>query len=133
MAHRFRLARSAIDAELEAIGRLLYGGYLRIYGGNQPQDGDAPFSQDTLLAELRFDNSGLLLRGAEVRVTVLPELSAKGEGRATWFRCFHSDGQTPVFDGSVGTRDVDLVLDDVNIYVGRQVLVNKFVYSKRSG
>ncbi len=39
------------------------------------------------------------------------------EGKATWFRCVRVSGAV-VLDGSVGTRDADVVLDRVELRAG---------------
>ena len=50
-----QLADVAVNAEADALARLLDNGYLRLYNGTKPATADTALSGNTLLAELRFN------------------------------------------------------------------------------
>lgn len=109
---------AACNAQADALGALLNGGYLRLYGGTKPATSDVAVTDQPLRGELRFASpawdaadEGLISCKA-----LTSESAAPSEGTATWFRTFSSDGTTAVYDGTVGKDEVgaefDLLLVD---------------------
>lgn len=120
---RPRLSSAGASAAAAAACALLDGGYLRIYSGAQPPTVDDSLGAQVLLAELDFGSPafGGVVDG---RTTAHAEdTDAKATGVASWFRAVEADGLTPVFDGTVGTDNADVVLTDVEIERHAQVSI----------
>lgn len=127
------LATLAVNAEADAVAVLLANGFLRIFDGAQPADGDAAITAQVLLAELRFGNPafGAPVAGVATANAITPDSAANATGTAAWFRCVQSDGLTPVMDGSAGTSDADLILDSVAVVTGGPVSITALTYTAR--
>jgi hypothetical protein len=102
---------------------------LRIYDGAQPTDADTAIGAQTLLAELTCGtpfaaaaSNGVLTAGA-----ITQDSSANASGTAAWFRLVVAGGGTTIMDGTVGTADADLILNNVTISAGGPVAVSSFV------
>jgi hypothetical protein len=132
MANSPKISNEAASAEADATTALLANGYLRIYDGTQPSTADTAVSGQTLLAELRFGSPafGAASNGVATANAITADSSANATGTATWFRALKSNGTSPVFDGSVGTSDADLVLNSVAIAVGAEVAVTALTYTR---
>jgi hypothetical protein len=130
-----KLTGLAATAEADAVAALLNNGWIRLYSGLQPSTADEAVSSQVVLAELRFGNPafGSASDGAAAANAIVEDSSANATGTATWFRCFQSDGTTPVFDGSVGTSNSNLVLNSVEITAGAQVDVTSFTFTAQKG
>jgi hypothetical protein len=130
-----KLTSLAATAEADAVAALLNNGWIRVYSGLQPSTADEAISSQVVLAELRFGNPafGSASDGAAAANAITGDSSANATGTATWFRCFQSDGTTPVFDGSVGTSNSNLVLNSVEISAGAQVDVTSFTFTAQKG
>lgn len=130
MANNLKLGNAAANAEADAIGALLNGGYLRIYDGAQPAGPDTAVSTQNLLAELSFGATafGGAVAGVITANAITKDSSANAGGTAAWFRCVKSD-ETPVLDGSVGTASADLVLNSTTIGAGAEVSVSSFQHT----
>jgi hypothetical protein len=130
-----KLTGLAATAEADAVAALLNNGWIRVYSGLQPSTADEAISSQVVLAELRFGNPafGSASDGAAAANAITGDSSANATGTATWFRCFQSDGTTPVFDGSVGTSNSNLVLNSVEISAGAQVDVTSFTFTAQKG
>jgi hypothetical protein len=135
MALNPKLTSLAATTEANAVAALLNNGWLRLYSGSQPSTADEAVSSQVLLAELRFGNPafGSASDGVAAANAMTGDSSANATGTATWFRCFSSDGTTPVFDGSVGTSNSNLVLNSVGISAGAQVDVTSFTFTAQKG
>lgn len=131
MALMTKNATAARNAQVDAVTRQLDGGYLRLYSGPRPANADEPIARQQLLAELRFSSPAFEAadRGAAQARTIIQETSAKETGQATWFRTFKADGVTAVFDGSVGTADANIVMNNANIQINAIVSLSAFSYS----
>ena len=139
MPSNFNRATVAVNAEANAVCALLDGGWLCIFGGVQPPDANArikasePCLVEILLPAPAFQDAQ---HGRAVAHLIEAAISEVTAHRATWFRAYMSDRNTPVFDGSVGLvklrkpNDVsaDLMLDDVLIGGGVQVRIVKLIY-----
>lgn len=94
---------------------------LRIYNGARPGTGGAP---TTLLAEFAMGNPFAPAAVAGVLSPTLPaEVAGSAAGTASWFRIVKADGNTHVFDGSIGTAAADLILNTLTISVGVAVQI----------
>jgi len=107
MAKNLKMANAAVNAEANALSEQLNGGYLREYDGIQPVTGNTSISGQALLAELRFGNPafGSAVNGVITANSITKESDAKDTGKATWYRCYKSNGTTPIMDGSIGVKD----------------------------
>ena len=89
---------------------------MRLYTGTQPVSANDPITTQTLLVSLPIvgvfgtDSNGVLTLG-----TVSPSIVV-ANGTATFFRFTKSDGTTVLLDGSVGTSNADLILNEVLLY-----------------
>lgn len=109
-----RLGSDAVNAAVDAVGRLADGGWLDIYEGAQPAQsgGDLP-SGSRLLASLQFGTPAFMPArdGAAKSHPVLPDTDAAQTGRPGWFRIYRADHATPVYDGEASRDpDADLVM-----------------------
>lgn len=132
MANNPKRANAAVNAAADAACALLNSGYLRIYSGSQPATADTAITDQTLLAELTFGATafGAASAGVATANAITKDSSANNTGTAAWFRAWKSDGTTPVFDGSVGTSNADLVLNSVAISAGAEVSVSSLTYTE---
>ena len=130
MANNFKLSNAAASAAADAVVDLLDNGYFRIYSGTQAATADTAITDQTLLAELRFNATafGAASNGTATANAFTSDSSANATGTATWFRALKSDGAT-VFDGSVGTSGADLNLNSTSIQAGATVSVTSFTYT----
>jgi hypothetical protein len=135
MANNPKFANVTVNAEADALARLLDNGYLRIYSGSQPTNADTALGAQVLLAELRFAatsapaaSSGVLTFSA-----ITSDTSADATGTAAFYRALKSDGTSVVMDGSVGTSSADLVLNSTAIQSGAQVDVTSFAVTVSKG
>jgi hypothetical protein len=135
MALNPKLTSLAATTEANAVAALLNNGWLRLYSGSQPSTADEAVTSQVVLAELRFGNPafGSASDGVAAANAVTGDASANATGTATWFRCCMSDGATPVFDGSVGTSNSNLVLNSVEISEGAPVDVTSFTFTAQKG
>ena len=135
MALNPKLTDLAATTEADAVAALLNNGWLRLYSGAQPSTADEAVSSQVVLAELRFGNPafGAASDGVAAANAIAGDASANAAGTATWFRCFESDGATPVFDGSVGTSNSNVVLNSAEISAGAPVDVTSFTFTAQKG
>lgn len=111
------LSMLAANAQLNALAKLLDDGYIRMYTGNRPASTDIEVQDQTIVSELRFGQPAFfkaengLLRAKPIKA----DPSAANGGHITWYRTFMSDGKTAVIDGSVGTKEADLIVNFVDI------------------
>lgn len=131
MALNTQLTNTAVNAEADALARLLDNGWLRIYDGTQPATGDTAISTQVLLAELRFNatSAPAAVAGQLTFNAFTADSDANATGTATWFRCFKSDGTTALLDGSVGTATANLVLNSTAIVIHAAVSVSSMTHT----
>jgi hypothetical protein len=132
-------AKDALDA---VVDRLDVGtaanARLRIYSGAQPDSPDDVVGTGTLLAEIDLGTADVFgdattgIGGEDDTATataidILPktQTSATAPGTAAWFRAVDKDA-TAVIDGSVGTADADLILDNTSIAAEQEVKLNSW-------
>jgi hypothetical protein len=135
MANNPKFANVSVNAEADALARLLDNGYLRLYSGTQPATADTALSGNTLLAELRFAATSAAAASAGVLTfsAITSDTSADATGTAAFYRALKSDGTSVVMDGSVGTSSADLVLNSTAIQSGAQVDVTSFALTVSKG
>jgi hypothetical protein len=135
MANSPKFANVTVNAEADALARLLDNGYLRVYSGSQPTNADTALGAQVLLAELRFNATSAPAASAGVLTfnALTSDTSADATGTAAFYRALKSDGSSVVMDGSVGTSSADLVLNSTAIQSGAQVDVTSFAVTVSKG
>jgi hypothetical protein len=135
MANNPKFANVTVNAEADALARLLDNGYLRVYSGSQPTNADTALGAQVLLAELRFNATSAPAASAGVLTfnALTSDTSADATGTAAFYRALKSDGSSVVMDGSVGTSSADLVLNSTAIQSGAQVDVTSFAVTVSKG
>lgn len=131
MANNLKLTNAAVNAQADALARLVDNGYLRIYDGAQPATADTAIGAQVLLAELRFANpsAAAAVAGVLTFSAITSDTAANATGVAAWYRAFKSDGTTPVMDGSVGLVTSDLVIDSTAIQINADVDVASLTHT----
>ena|SRR5215831_10726372 len=126
---QIRYSSTTVDAQTDAVCSQLNDGYLQLYEGAQPIDGDAPIDGSTLLVELRFSDPafGPSDAGTAWANAIAPAL-ATNTGTASWLRTLRSDHSTVVFDGDVDTAGAVLNLDHTLIQALANVIISDFSY-----
>jgi hypothetical protein len=129
-----RLSAVAANAAADAVCSLLNGGYLRIYDGVQPSSPGVGINGPRLLAELRWNAEAFTRAGGgrSYANAIEGDPGAFQGGEATWFRALTAD-EIVVFDGSVGTKDADLLLNATTIEQGAAVSVSGFSFTQAVG
>ena len=126
------LSNATVQAQGDALARLLDNGYLKIYSGSQPANADAAIT-GTLLATLRFSATSAPATSTAGLITfnaITSDSDAAATNTATHFRCFKSDNSTPVMDGTVDItgNTPNLVLSTVSIVQHATVAVSSFTH-----
>lgn len=133
------VAKAALDAVVDRLDTGTGGNArLRIYGGSQPGRPDDAIGTQTLLAEIDLGTMTVFGNattgtGTESNTAVatasgiLPKTqsTATASGTAAWFRAVNK-GATAIIDGSVGTSNADLILDNTSIASGQEVKINSW-------
>jgi hypothetical protein len=95
---------------------------LRIYSGSQPSSADAS-ATGTWLADVTcgtpFEAS---IDDGVLTATAIEDATVAVTGTAGYFRIWQ--GGTIVCDGTVGTSDADLILDDVDLVAGGTISIS---------
>lgn len=104
-----RISTATADVTADAVGALCNNGYVRVFGGIQPEDGDDT-ALESALAVLRFPAVAFRpsIGGVIQSNPLIPDLNTAGTGEPTWSRAYREDGVTPVFDGSVGASGCNI-------------------------
>lgn len=122
----------AINAKADALGSLLDGGWLVLYGGTQPSSPNTPTEQEELI-RVRFGRPAFSAADDGIVLAhPMTSQAATGEGKATWCRAYQANGKTVVFDGSVGTRDATVTLRSVNVSKGIVLAVTSVALTERA-
>lgn len=135
MAANPKFANVTVNAEADAIARLLDSGVLKLYTGTQPATADTALSGNTLLGTLTFAATSAPAASGGVLTfsAITSDTTADATGTATFFRALKSDATTVVMDGSVGTSSADLVMNAVAIVAGAQIDVTSFTLTVSKG
>ena len=131
MANNLKLSNAAVNAEADALARLLDNGYVRIYDGAQAATADTAIGAQVLLAELRVNatSAPAAVAGVLTFNAVTSDTSNNATGTATWFRALKSDGTSSVLDGSVGTASADMIINSTAIQAGAQTDVTAWTHT----
>jgi hypothetical protein len=112
-----QLSYLTVNAQADALARLLDAGWLLLYGGIQPARSDDPITDQVLLARLRIGDPSApaALLGVLTFAAVAPEQDAPAMGVATWARATTEGGaavldQTVVPQGQIGNITLGTVL-----------------------
>lgn len=128
MPPQLRYSSDSVDAQTDAICARLNDGYLQLWDGTQPIDGDAA-ADGNLLVELRFGNPAFAPSvGGVAQANPIETATALVTGNASWLRTLQADHASVVFDGDIGTANAVLNLDRVNIQAQANVLITDFSY-----
>lgn len=129
MPSNTKISFAAANAQANAMGASLDGGYVRLYADAQAADADtAPAG--AVVAVLRFGTPAFAasVDGVITANALTAESNAAG-GTALWFRTFRSDGSVVGWDDNVGTADEAMVLETNVIPPGAQVSVTDLTYT----
>lgn len=123
------------NAQLDAIKANYNTGYIRIYSGTKPTDGDTALSGNTLLAELRFSATAFPAASAGVLTAnaITQDTLADNTGTASFARLFRSDGTTAAGDLTVGTSGTEIVLPTTSIVQNAAVALSSLTISQPLG
>lgn len=135
MANNPKFSNAAVNAEADAVARLLDAGKLRIYSGTQPATADTALSGNTLLAELTFNatSAAAAVAGVLTFNAITSDTSADATGTAAFFRALKSDGTSVVMDGTVGTASADAIINSTAISSGAQVDCTAMTFTVSKG
>jgi len=131
MASALHLSNATVNAQADALARLLDSGYIRIYSGTQPATADTGLAGNTLLAELRANatSAPAAVAGVLTFNAVTSDTANDATGTATFYRAFKSDGTSVVMDGSVGTSGADMNINSTAIQSGAQTDVTSWTHT----
>lgn len=128
MAKNTQLTMLAVDTEADAFAKLMDGGFIDIYGGDQPKNADMPVNGQTMSVSLSLSNPAFLPADAGV-ITANPigsGIIGASVDKAQWARVYRADHQTAVMDVSVGTRDANIILPTTQLVAGILVTCSSF-------
>ena len=123
-----RLSILAANAQADALARLLDGGLLRIYTGEQPTAPEAIPPAAELLYEFRLPNPSANAAAAGA-ISFQPSVieRARVAGTMAWFRML-SAAEQPLVDGSVGTDSGDLRVPMVDVAKDVRLSIDELLY-----
>lgn len=131
MAKNCQMGVAAVNAQADAFARLCDSGYVRVYTGTQPTDGNTAIGAQTLLVECRWPATSApsavagVISFADSTMAVIV-----ATGAAAWFRVLKSDGITPLFDASVGVSNANLILaGDTTLTIGKLFVVQGYTHT----
>jgi hypothetical protein len=133
---RTKLTDLVADAQGDAMGALLNGGFCDAYDGAQPETANDPVNGQTLCFSLGFGDpaflpaeGGVLQANPMTPGVVVAQVPSSGiPKQATWFRTYLADHETPVFDGSIGTKDANMLVKSTLMVPGVAVNVLSFTH-----
>lgn len=131
MSKNTQLTNLAVSTEADALGALFNLGFLDLFDGVQPANGDTAITSQNMLASVQF-NSTAFAAAANGILTANPMTAcsaASMTGNATWARCFQADHVTPLMDVSVGTTNANVILNSVAIQANAQVSISGFMHT----
>jgi len=125
-----QLADASANAGVNALAALANSGFLKIYTGPQPANGNTAITTQTLLASLALSATAFGSAAAGVATAnAITNAVAAATGAAAWFRVFKSDGTTALWDGNVSTSGANLNLNSTSIQSGATVSVTSFTFT----
>ncbi len=128
MALNPKLSAASRNLALNAALDVLNSGFFDIYDGIQPTDADTAVGAQVKLARCAFGATAFAAAsaGSKAANAITADSSADATGTASWYRLWQSNGTTAVWDGSVGTATVNLVLNSAAIQIGAAVSISSF-------
>ena len=132
MAKDTQLSNAAVNAEADALARLLDNGYLRVYDGTKPATGNTAISGNTLMSEHRFSaTSAPSATNGVLSFNAITVPSALSGGTPTWFRALKSDGVTSIMDGTCGATGSgsNLEFASLPLVLGGAVTISSFTHT----
>jgi hypothetical protein len=131
MAKNTQLSNAAVNAEADALARLLDGGFMDIYDGSQPATADTAITTQNKLASLGINatSAPAAVAGVLTFNAVTADSSADATGTAAWARFFKSDHTTVVMDQSVGTATANVILAALAIQQFANVSVSSWTHT----
>lgn len=111
MSKQTHLTNLVVNAQANALGALADGGFVDIYDGDQPVDGDDELTGQTLGVTLALGSPAFAPAALGI-ITANPIASAliMNDIVAKWGRVYRADHATKVMDISVGVSDANLIV-----------------------
>lgn len=124
-----KISDEAASASADAVTALCANGHMVFYGGIKPPTSDTA-TDEPPLADLRFGSPafGLAIDGVALANPITSDGDAPATGVATWFRVYKADGVSPVFDGTLGVGDTNIVVNGTHVQQHTTVDVSEFRY-----
>lgn len=134
MALTPKLSNAAASAAADGACALCNSGFLDLYDGVQPATADTVVTTQVKLARLTFGATafGAAVNGVATANAIGNDTAADASGTASWCRARQAD-ESPVFDGSAGVSDANLVLTTLSIFMGAVISVTSFTYTQQKG
>lgn len=137
MAKNTRLTDLAVNAEADAFGALMNGGFIDIYDGTQPTSSDDAINGQRLGVTLTFGNPAFIpaIGGILSANPINSGVIVNQINPATWARIYRSDHKTVVMDVSVGMDDpragliYNIALPTVHLVPGVTLSFSSFTHS----
>jgi hypothetical protein len=130
MPKNTQLTDLAVNVQANALAALVDGGFVDVMTGKQPDAGDIDITDQVLLVTMGFGKPAF--RGAMGGVLSSNGITAGvaiSDGDPTWFRAYGPDRRTPVFDGSAGVSDSNMILPAKTVIRGITVSCSGITHS----
>lgn len=133
MPKRTVLSEKSVNAEADAFGALMDGGFIDIFGGEAPTSSDMAVGDQIRAVSLAFGTPafGRSAGGSIIANPIQSALAERTVNPVTWARVFRADHKTSVMDVSVGTRDATLILPTTNIAANVTITCSFFSHAIR--
>jgi len=127
MALELKMANAAVNAQADALARLLDNGWLYLFTRASPLTADAAATVGVLVSKHRFAfvsapaavNGVLSFAALSIGVGLVAP-----SAQPLWYRAIRANGSTPVMQGSVGVgRDFDCQINDAMVKEGAVVQI----------
>lgn len=131
MAKNTQLTNLVVDTQGNSMATLFNSGFMDILDGTQPATGNTAITTQNVLASIGFNATafGSSANGVLTANPMTACSAANLTGTATWARCYQSNHTTALMDVSVGTANVNVVLNSANIQANAQVSVSSFTHT----
>lgn len=133
MALNTQLANATVNGQGDNLSARLNSGFLDIYDGTQPTNGDTAVGAQVKLVRLTYSATAAPATSAGViTFNAMTSGVALATGTPTWFRAWQSNGTTAVYDGSAGASGANLNLSGLTagqIIIGGTVAVSSYTHT----
>jgi hypothetical protein len=117
-----QLSNRTVNRQAQSIIDDLDDGYFEIYTAPQPPNADTPVAAQQLLAQLRFASPAAPAPvDGVINFTNPDPVNGLLTGNAAFYRWLMADGVTVVMDGSIGTTQANMILNNIKIVSGAKV------------